>query len=61
MLILPACDLIDNCGTCELVTEDASGNITYGPPTPFCNDNYWDKVNADPTTIGGITTYWYCY
>ncbi len=61
MGLLPACDFIEECGTCELVTEDADGEKTFGTPLPFCGDNLTDKENESPVTIGGITTYWNCY
>ncbi|MDF1573720.1 MAG: hypothetical protein P1P86_00825 [Bacteroidales bacterium] len=60
MGILPACDIIEECGTCELVTEDAQGNKSYGTPLPFCGDDLTDKKNAPPVTINGVTTYWNC-
>ena len=61
MGILPACDIVEECGTCELVTEDADGNKTYGTPLPFCGDALTEKEDASPVTINGITTYWNCY
>lgn len=61
MTMIPACDLVEECGTCELVTEDADGNRTYGTPLPFCGDDLKDKEDASPVTINGITTYWNCY
>ena len=61
MGVLPACDIIEECGTCELVTEDADGNKPYGTPLPFCGDALTEKEDASPVTINGITTYWNCY
>jgi len=66
MGILPACDVIEECGTCELVTEDAGGNKTYGTPLPFCGDDLKDKEDALPVTLyegtpQETTTYWNCY
>ena len=61
LAILPACDIIEECGTCELVTEDADGNISYGTPLPFCGDDLKEKEDASPVTINGVTTYWDCY
>lgn len=61
MGVLPACDIVEECGTCELVTEDADGNKTYGTPLPFCGDALTEKDDASPVTINGITTYWNCY
>ncbi len=59
--LLPACDFIEECGTCELVTEDANGDVTYGTPLPFCGDQLQEKKDQSPVTVGGITTYWNCY
>jgi hypothetical protein len=59
--ILPSCDLLEECGTCELVTIDADGNTTSGTPLPYCGDALADKKNSSPQTIGGVTTYWDCY
>ncbi len=61
MGVLPACDVIEECGTCELITEDSGGNKTYGTPLPFCGDDLKDKEDASPVTINGVTTYWNCY
>ena len=61
MGVFPACDVIEECGTCELVTEDADGNKTFGTPLPFCGDDLKDKEDALPVTINGVTTYWNCY
>ena len=61
MGILPGRGFIEECGTCELVTEDADGNKTYGTPLPFCGDELTEKDNELPVTINGITTYWNCY
>ncbi len=61
MVILPSCDFIEECGTCELVTEDSDGNKTYGTPLPFCGDALTEKDNESPVTINGTTTYWNCY
>ena len=61
MTMIPACDLVEECGTCELVTEDADGNRTYNTPLPFCGDDLKDKEDASPVTINGVTTYWNCY
>ena len=59
-MILPACTFLEDCGTCELVTDDGT-NITYGTPLPYCGDDYYERLNSSPVKIGGITTYWNCY
>ena len=61
LTIIPSCDFIEECGTCELVTEDADGNKTYGTPLPFCGDALTEKENESPVEINGTTTYWNCY
>jgi len=58
-LILPSCEFIADCGTCELVTDN-DGTITTGPPIPYCGDAYIEKDSSEPVTIGNITTYWSC-
>jgi hypothetical protein len=60
-VLLPACELVEKCGTCELVTVSADGTKTYGTPLPYCGDALKEKQNAPPVTVGGVTTYWECY
>ena len=59
--MLPSCELLEECGTCVLVTVDSDGNETLGTPLPYCGDNLVEKQNSSPVTVGGITTYWDCY
>jgi hypothetical protein len=61
LALAPACDLLEECGTCELVTIDADGNTSYGTPMLYCGDDLKDKQNSSPITVGGVTTYWDCY
>ncbi len=58
--MLPSCELIQDCGTCQMVTESSDGSISYGTPLVFCGDSYQDKLNSTPTTVLGTTTYWDC-
>ena len=58
--LLTSCDLIEECGTCELVTEAADGTITKTTPLPVCGDDLKEKEDTPPTTIGTNTTYWVC-
>lgn len=58
---LHACDLIEECGTCKLVTEYADGTTSEGTPLPFCGDDLKDKEDSSPVNVGGVTTYWNCY
>jgi hypothetical protein len=61
MGLLPACDLLEECGTCELVTIQADGTTTRGTPLPYCGDALAEKKNSSPVIVGGVTTYWDCY
>ncbi|MCF8224646.1 MAG: hypothetical protein K9J30_02075 [Bacteroidales bacterium] len=58
--IMPSCEFLEECGTCELVTDDGN-EITYGTPLIFCGDNLLEKQNSEPVSIGGVTTWWNCY
>jgi len=58
---LPGCDLLEDCGTCELTTVKADGTSSSGTPLLFCGDALADKQDSRPVTLGGITTYWDCY
>lgn len=59
-LTLTSCELLEECGTCELVTEE-NGEITYGTPLYYCGDALIEKQNSTPTTVLGVTTSWNCY
>jgi len=61
MGLLPACELLEECGTCELVTENADGTVDYGTPLPYCGETLSEKKNSSPVTVGSVTTYWNCY
>ena len=62
LAVLPACNLVEECGKCELVTEYSDGTPTeYGTPLPFCGDALKEREDAAPVEIGGTTTYWNCY
>jgi len=56
-----SCDLLEECGTCEMVTIDADGNETRTTPLPYCGDPLQEKKDSSPETILDITTYWECY
>jgi len=58
---LPACEILEECGTCELVTRQADGTETRSAPLPFCGETLDEKKNSQPQEIGGVTTYWECY
>ena len=57
---LTSCDLIEECGNCELVTE-SNGSVTRGTPLPSCGEQLKEKEDQSPVTVGGVTTHWECY
>jgi hypothetical protein len=57
----PACEFLEDCMTCELVTDDGSGDPTISTPLIFCGEALQEKLDAGEVTIGGVTTYWNCY
>lgn len=59
--LLPACDILEECGTCKLITEDGNGGITEGTPLPLCGDALKERQEQLPVTVGNTTTYWECY
>ena len=67
MAVLPACDLIEECGTCKQVTEYSDGTVTkYGEERYFCGDELKDKEDGYPVTLAKdtpqeTTTYWNCF
>jgi len=60
LILLPGCEFLEECGTCEFVTVE-NGVESYGTPLPYCGDALKEKQNSSPETVGGITTYWNCY
>ncbi len=58
-LTLPGCEFLEDCGTCELVTDDGTDIVT-SPALYYCGDEYYNKVNSSSSTIAGVTTYWNC-
>lgn len=60
-MALPACEFLEDCGTCELLEDDGTNITPIGTPLPLCGDPYYEKLNSEPVVIGGVTTYWNCY
>ena len=61
LAVIPACDLLEECGTCQLITEENGQVIDEGSPLPYCGDALKERQNSSPVTVGGVTTYWECY
>ena len=58
--IVPACDLLEECGTCEMVTVEADGTLSYSTPTLFCGDELTEKKEAGTVEVDGKLIYWIC-
>ena len=58
--MLPACDLLEECGTCEMVTMEADGTLTYSTPSLFCGDELKEKKEAGTVEVDGKFIYWIC-
>ena len=59
-IAINGCNLIENCGTCSLVTLENGVETKRTPGVIYCGDDYEDKKNAEPVTIVNTTTYWDC-
>jgi hypothetical protein len=60
MSMVPSCDLIEECGTCSLITEENGQVVDEGAALPFCGDDLKERKNSSPVTVAGVTTYWEC-
>ncbi len=63
---VPACDLLENCGTCEFITQYSDGDTDTTLTWVYCDEAYEEKLNSTPVVIGEgtsseITTFWSCY
>ena len=62
LCILPACDIVEECGECELITEAPDGTRSYGTPLLLCGDELKAKQNEPPETHpNGDESWWNCY
>jgi len=59
-MVINGCELIENCGTCSLVTEESGTEVSRTPGILYCNDEYDDKKDSSPVTVGSTTTYYDC-
>jgi hypothetical protein len=58
--LVTACDILETCGTCEMVTVEDDGTLSYSTPTIFCGDELADKETAGTVEIDGKLVYWIC-
>jgi hypothetical protein len=60
--ILPSCNIVDECGECELITEAPDGTRTYGTPQLLCGDELKARENEPPENHpNGDESWWNCY
>ena len=60
VMILPSCDLLDDCGECTLVSVDLDGIITYSTAQFVCGETYLDYKDSEITTTIDGQQYWDC-
>ncbi|MCF8345894.1 MAG: hypothetical protein K9G38_01675 [Bacteroidales bacterium] len=58
---LPACEFLEDCGQCEFVEDDGTDITVLTPALIYCGESYQEKLNSEPVTVAGVTTYWDCY
>lgn len=58
--LLPACDIFDECGSCEMVTVMPDQTETRTTPVWLCDENLAEKKDFVPITENGNTIYWEC-
>ena len=59
-LFVSDCGLLDNCGTCSLVTEVDGIETGRTPGVLYCDEKLDEMRNKEPHTIGNTTTYYDC-
>jgi hypothetical protein len=59
-IAINGCELIENCGTCSLVTEVDGVETGRTPGILYCDEEYEERKNAEPVTVGNTTTYYDC-
>ena len=59
-MILPSCELLQECGNCTLVLVDNQQNITYGTPQFVCGETYLGYKDSEITTTVDGQQYWDC-
>ena len=58
--IIPGCDLLEDCGTCEYVLYLNGTEVERGAPIPYCGDALIEKQNDPGRQIGDNWAIWEC-
>jgi len=62
LCLLPSCNIVEECGECELITEAPDGTRTYGTPLLLCGDELKAKENEPiENHSNGDQSWWNCY
>ena len=54
--IMTACEMLEDCKTCAVVTYESGVEVSRGPGILTCGDELEEKENASPVSIGGNRT-----
>jgi hypothetical protein len=55
----PSCELLEDCKSCTIVTEESNGDTTYGSTATYCGSEL-ELKETESETINGKTTYYEC-
>lgn len=55
-----ACELLEDCGTCEMVTEYDDGTVERTAPQLLCGDDLNEKLDYYEETPDGRTIWYEC-
>ena len=58
--LVPGCDLLENCGSCSLVTYSGGDEISRSPLLPYCDEDYESKLDDPGTQIENNWAIWEC-
>ncbi|MBN1132486.1 MAG: hypothetical protein JXR52_02300 [Bacteroidales bacterium] len=59
-IFITGCEFLEDCGTCEYVKYRDGVEVTRGSPTPFCGDDYYEKLNDPGRYIDDTWAIWEC-
>jgi len=56
-----SCEALEECKFCRMVmTDNTTGDVTYGNETEYCGAALIAVEAKSPTTVGNTTTTWEC-
>jgi hypothetical protein len=57
---MTACEVFEDCGTCEMVTEYADGSQDRTAPVLLCGDELDEKLDYYEESPDGTAIWWDC-